>query len=123
MKSNQNKDLLAKKTLLMAERTYKSMQKVSNGTHPTTWLLLQPDLIVFLLSRNVHKTCAIELKLRAPHQAVADDMAKVATIETESIVLRMLALGFSYWLEPSVVDLYRGMEIDLHRGMGITRWW
>ena len=44
-------------------------------------------------------------------------MPGVATIETESIVPAMLALGFSYWLEPSVVDLYRGMEIDLRRGI------
>ena len=92
---------------------------MSYGKRLTTWLLRQPDLVVFLLPRNLLKTCTMELVLRAPHQAVTDDMAGVATIETESIVPTMLALGFSEWLEPSAVDLYRGMEIDLRRG--ITR--
>ena len=39
--------------------------------------------------------CMMELVSRALYRAVADDMAGVATIETESIVLTMLALGFS----------------------------
>ena len=95
LKSNQNKDLLAKKTLLMAERTCRSMEKVSNGKRPTAWLLLLPGLVVFLLSRNLRKTCTMEFVSWALHRAVADDMAKVATIETESIVPTMLALGFS----------------------------
>ena len=95
MKSNQNKDLLAKKTLLMAERTCRSMGKVSNGKRPTTWLLLQLDLVVFLLTRNLRKMCMMELVSRAPHRVVAYDMVGVATIGTKSIVPTILALGFS----------------------------
>ena len=79
----------------MAERTCRSMETVSNGRHPTPWILLQPDLVIFLLSKNLHNTCTMELVSRAPHRAVADDMVGVATIETESIVPTMLALGFS----------------------------
>ena len=94
LKSNQNKDLLAKKTLLIAERTCRSMEKVSNGKRPTAWLLLLPGLVVFLLSRNLRKTCTMEFVSWALHRAVADDMARVATIETTSIVPTMLALGF-----------------------------
>ena len=77
LKSNQNKDLLARKSLLMAERTCRSMEKVSNGKRPAAWLLLQLDLVVFLLSRNLRKTCTMELGSRAPHQSVLDDMAGV----------------------------------------------
>ena len=95
MKSNQNKDLLAKKTLLMAEWTYRSMDKVSSGKRPAAWLLLQPDLVVFLLSRKLHKMCTMKLVPRAPHREVVDDMIGVATIETEFIVPTMLALSFS----------------------------
>ena len=43
-------------------------------------------------------------------------MVGVATMETESIVPTMLALGFNEWLELSVVDLNRGMEINLCHG-------
>ena len=93
------------------------MEKVSNGKRPTAWLLLLPGLVVFLLSRNLRKTCTMEFVSWALHRAVADDMARVATIETTSIVPTMLALGFSYWLELSVVDLHQGMEIDLYRGI------
>ena len=108
-----------KKTLLIAEQTSSNIEKVTNGKRPTAWLLLQPDLVVFLLLSNLRKTCTKELVSRTSHRVVADDMAGVATIETESIVPTMLTLGFRLWLEPSVVDLHQGMEIDLHRG--ITR--
>ena len=79
----------------MAVRTCRSMEKVSNEKRPAAWLLLQPDLVVFLLSRNLRKTCTMELVSRASDRAVADDMAGVAKIETESIVSTMLALGIS----------------------------
>ena len=90
---------------------------MSNGKRPMAWLLLPPNLVIFLLSRNLRKMCTMELVSRTLHREVADDMVGVATIETESIVPMMLALGFSEWLEPSAVDLYRGMEIDLRRGI------
>ena len=61
----------------------------------------------------------MELVLRAPHRVVADDMARIATLETESIVSTMLTLGFRLWLEPSVVDLHRDMGINLYRSMSI----
>ena len=79
----------------MALRTWRSMEKVSNGKCPAAWLLLQLDLVVFLLLRNLRKTCMMKLVPRAPHREVMDDMAGVATIETESIVPTMLVLGFS----------------------------
>ena len=68
---------------------------MDNGKCPEAWLLLQLDLVVFLLLRNLRKTCMMKLVPRAPHREVMDDMAGVATIETESIVPTMLALGFS----------------------------
>ena len=39
--------------------------------------------------------CTMQWVLRAPDRAVADDMAGVATIEIESIVATMLALGLN----------------------------
>ena len=86
MNSTQNKDLLAKKILLMVETTCGSTKKVG-------WLLLQQDLIVFLLSRNLRNTCTVGLVSRAPHQVVAYEMVGVTTIETEVIVTTMLALS------------------------------
>ena len=62
----------------------------------------------------------MELVQRAPHREMANDMVGVATIETEAIVLTMLAFRFGEWLEPSVADLHRGTGIDLHCSMGIT---
>ena len=93
MNSTQNKDLLAKKILLMVETTCGSTEKLGNGKRPTAWLLLQPNLVVFLLSRNLRKTCTVGLVPRAPHRAVAYDMAGVTTIEAEAIVTTMLALS------------------------------
>ena len=61
---------------------------------PTTWLLLQPDLVVFLLSRNLRKTCTMELVPRVLDRAVVDDMAEVTTIEIEAMALTMLAFFF-----------------------------
>ena len=74
MNSTQNKDLLAKKILLMVETTCGSTEKVGNGKRPAAWLLLQPDLVIFLLLRNLHKMCMARLVPRAPHRAVAYDM-------------------------------------------------
>ena len=71
------------------------MEKVSNGKRLAVWLLLQLDLVIFLLSGSVRKTCTMELVLRTPHRVVAHDMAEIATIETKCIVPTMLALGFS----------------------------
>ena len=93
LKSIQNPDSLAKQTLLMAETTCRSTKKVRNGECPTTWLLLQLDLMVFLLSRNLSKTGSVELVPRAAHRVVAYDMAGVTTIETEAIVMTMFVLG------------------------------
>ena len=95
LKLNQNEDLLAKNTLLMMEQTCRSMDKVSNGKRPASWLLLLPDLVVFLLSRNLHKTCTMELVPRTPHRIMAYDMAGVTTIEIQAIVTMMLALSLS----------------------------
>ena len=92
---NPKQRLTCKETLLMVERTCRSMKKVGNGKRPTAWLVLQPDLVIFLLSRNLIKSCMVELVSRAPHRAVADYMARVTRIETEPIVTTMLALGIS----------------------------
>ena len=81
------------KILQMVETTCGSTEKVGNGKRPTTWLLLQSHLVVFLLLRNLRKTCMMKLVPRAPHREVMDDMAGVATIEIEAIVTTMLALG------------------------------
>ena len=78
----------------MAERTCRSMEKVSNGKHPMAWLLLQPHLVVVLLSRNLRKTCMMELVPRVLDRAVVDDMAEVTTIEIEAMALTMLAFFF-----------------------------
>ena len=52
-----------------------------------------------------------------PTSGMADNMVGVTTIKIESIVPIMLVLGFSLWLEPSVVDLHRGTEVDFCRGI------
>ena len=93
---------------------------MSDWKRPMAWLLLQLDLVVFLLSRNLRKTCTMKLVPRALHRAVADEMARVSIIETEAIVTTMLAFCFGEWLELSTVDLHRGMGIDLHHSMGVT---
>ena len=81
------------KILQMVETTCGSTEKVGDKKRPTAWLLLQPDLVIFQLSRNLRKTCTVGLVSRAPHQVVAYDMAEVTTIEIEAIVTTMLALG------------------------------
>ena len=63
----QNKDLLAKQNLLMVERTCRSIEKVGNGRRPVARLLLQPDLVVFLLLRKLRKTWTMVLVSGAPH--------------------------------------------------------
>ena len=93
LNSTQNKDLLAKKILLMVETTCGSTEKLGNGKRPTAWLLLQLNLVIFLLSRNLRKTCMVGLVLRAPHRAVVYHMVGVTTIEIEAIVRTMLSLS------------------------------
>ena len=92
LNSTQNKDLLAKKILLMVETTCRSTEKVGNGKRPAAWLLLQLDLVIFLLSRNLHKMSTVGLVPSNPHLVVAYDMAGVTKIETEAIVTTMLVL-------------------------------
>ena len=73
---------------------------------PAAWFLLQPDLLIFLLSRNhrrmctigillsrnLYETCMVGLMSRAAHRVVADDMAGGTTIEANAIVTSMLPL-------------------------------
>ena len=71
------------------------MEKLGNEKCPAAWLLLQLDLVVFLLSRNLRKTCMVVLVPRASYQTMADDMAGGTTIEAEAIVTSMLSLRIS----------------------------
>ena len=59
------------------------------------WLLLQPNLVIFLLSGNLYKTCMVGLMSRASYWAMADDIAEVTKIEAESIVVSMMLLAIS----------------------------
>ena len=68
---------------------------MGNGNRAMEWLLLQPDVVVFLVLRNLCKTCTVELVQGAPHWEMADDMAGGTTIEAEVIVTSVLALGIS----------------------------